>query len=107
MSNSGAYVKEDAIREIAGTALTTSYQVWGGVLLRDSYLQWITNNTNGDIYVSTDGVTNMRKMPATSGRAYDNKTNDLFVRAGTQFYIKYAVAPGTPSGWVALEVIYA
>ena len=106
MSNSGNSIKDEAIREIAGTAVTTSYQLLGGVYLRDSFRTWFTNNTNGDIYLSTDGVTNMKKLPAFSGRAADEKTNDFFRKQGTQWYIKYAVDPVTPSGWFGLEVEY-
>ena len=103
MANTGNSIKWEAIREIAGSSLTTSFQVLGGVFTRDSFRVWITNNSNQDIYLSTDGTTNMLKLPAFSGRAYDNKTNDMFVRAGTQVYIK-AGAAGT--GWVGLEVEY-
>ena len=109
MSNSGNSIKDDAIREIAasgGGGLTTSYQALGPAYLRDSFRTWFTNNTNGDIYLSTDGVTNMKKLPANSGRAADEKTNDMFRKQGTQWYIKYASAPGTPVGWAAIEVEY-
>lgn len=106
MSNTGNSIKWEEIREIAAGSLTTSFQVLGGVFTRDSFRVWITNNTNGDIYISTDGTTPMQKYPALSGRAYDNKTNDMYVRAGTQFYVKFDTAPGTPAGWVGLEVEY-
>jgi hypothetical protein len=106
MSNTGNSIKYDTIRELAGTALTSSYQPFGGVFTRDSFRIWVTNNTNGDIYLSSDGVTNMIKMPATSGRAYDNKTNDMYLKNLTQLYIKYDVTPGSPTGWAALEVEY-
>jgi len=106
MSNSGTSIKWNAIREIASGSLTGSFQTLGPVTLQDSFQIWITNNTNGDIYLSTDGVTNMIKMPAFTGRAYDNKTNDFFVKAGTQWYIKFASVPGSPSGWVGVEVEY-
>lgn len=106
MSNSGGSIKWDAVREIASGSVTGSYQVLGGALLRDSFRMWITNNTNGDIYLSTDGVTNMLKLPAQTGRAYDNKTNDEYLRHGTQWYIKYTSVPGVPAGWAAIEVEY-
>lgn len=106
MSNTGNSIKWDAIREIAAGSITTSFAVLGGVFLRDSYRVWITNNTNGEVYLSIDGSTNQLKLPAMTGRAYDNKTNDSFVKSGTQFYIKWVSAPGAPSGWVGLEVEY-
>lgn len=106
MSNTGNSVKDDPIRELAVGSLTTNYQVLGGPLLRDAFRIWMTNNTNGDTYWSTDGVTDMKKMPATSGRAYDDKTNDMYRKKGTQFSIRLAAVPGSPTGWVALEVEY-
>lgn len=106
MSNTGNSIKDEAIREIAGTSVTTAYQVLGGVFTRDAFRLWMTNNTNGDIYLSTDGVTDMKKMPAFSGRAYDDKTNDMYRKKGTQWYIRYQTAPTTPSGWAGLEVEY-
>ena len=56
MSNSGNSVKWDAVREIPATgggAITTSFQNFGGVFLRDAFRIWITNNTNGDLYLTT------------------------------------------------------
>ena len=105
MSNTGNSIKDEAIREIAAGSLTTSYQVLGGVMTRDAFRIWITNNTNGDIYLSTDGVTNMKKLPP-SGRAYDDKTNDMYRKSGTQWYVKFDTLPGSPTGWVGLEVEY-
>lgn len=107
MSNSGTGVKNDEIREIAASALTTSYQNLGGVFTRDAFRIWLTNNTNGDIYLTTDGSTNMMKLPAGGVRASDEKTNDLRRLAGTQFQIKFDVVPGTPTGWFGLEVEYS
>ena len=107
MANTGGSIKDNAIREIAAGSLTTSYQVLGGPYLQDSFRTWLTNNTNGDIYLSTDGVTDMKKLPSLSGRANDDKTNDAYRKAGTQWYIRFASpAPGAPTGWFGLEVEY-
>ena len=106
MSNTGNSIKDEAIREIAAASLTTSYQVLGGVFTRDAFRIWLTNATNGDVYLSTDGTTNMKKLPAMSGRALDDKTNDMYRKKGTQWYIKYSSAPGVPAGWFGLEVEY-
>jgi hypothetical protein len=106
MANTGNSIKDEAIRELAGSAITGTYQMLGAVFTRDCFRLWLTNNTNGDIYLSTDGVTDMKKLPANSGRANDDKTNDMFRKAGTQWWIRYATAPGSPSGWAALEAEY-
>ena len=106
MANTGNSIKDNPIRELAVGSLTTNYQPLGGPMLQSAFRIWITNNTNGDIYLSTDGVTDMKKMPATSGRACDDKTNDMYRKKGTQWYVRLAAVPGTPTGWVGLEVEY-
>ena len=106
MANTGNSIKDEAIREIAAGSITTSYQVLGGAYTRDSFRLWLTNDTNGDIYLSTDGITNHKKLPAFSGRALDDKTNDMYRKTGTQWYIKYATSPSIPAGWFGLEVEY-
>ena len=103
MANTGNSIKDEAIREIAAASITTSYQVLGAVFKRDCFRLWMTNNTNGDIYLSTDGVTDIKKFPALSGRACDDKTNDMFRKAGTQWHIRFDVTPGSPTGWFGLE----
>lgn len=104
MSNSGNSIKWDPIREIASSSITTSYQNLGTPLTRDAFRIWITNNTNGDIYITVDPTQNSIKMPASSGRAYDHKTNDMYGKKGDQFQIKFETVPGSPTGWVGLEV---
>ena len=106
MSNTGQSIKNEAIREIAGGSITSSYQPLGSVFTRDAFRLWLTNFTNGDIYLSTDGVTDMVKMSTISARAMDDKTNDMFRRKGTQFYVRFDSVPGVPTGWLALEVEY-
>lgn len=106
MSNSGNSIKDEAIRELAGGDLTTSYQVLGGVFTRDAFRLWITNNTDGDIYLSTDGTTDQKKLPSASGRACDDKTNDMFRKAGTQFYVRSDATIVATTGWCAIEVEY-
>lgn len=106
MSNTGNSVKDDPIRELAVGSLSINYTNLGAPFLRDAFRIWMTNNTNADTYWSTDGVTDMKKMPATSGRAYDDKTNDMYRKKGTQFSVRVASVPGAPTGWVALEVEY-
>ena len=106
MSNTGNSIKDEAIREIAAGAITANYQPLGGVFTRDSFRLWMTNNTNGDIYLSTDGVTDHKKFPAQSGRATDDKTNDMYRKRGTQWYIKFAAVPVGADGWFGLEVEY-
>lgn len=105
MANTGNRIKWEPIREIDSASLTTSFQNLGGVFLRDSFRVWITNNTNGDIYLTDDGSNDKLKLPPQTGRAYDNKTNDMYLGAGSQWQVRFAdPAPVSPTGWVGLEV---
>lgn len=106
MSNSGNSIKNEAIREIAAGSITANYQVLGGVFLRDVFRIWFTNSTNGVIYLSTDGVTDMMKFPVGAVRVSDDKTNDMYRKAGTQWYIRYEAVPGVATGWFGLEAEY-
>jgi hypothetical protein len=106
MGNTGNSLKDEGIREIPAGSITGSYQPLGAIFGRDMFRLTLTNWTNGDIYLSTDGVTNMKKMASMSARVYDDKTNDAFRITGTQWYIKYATVPATPAGWFALEAEY-
>ncbi len=106
MSNTGNSIKDEAIREIAGGSITSAYQPFGGVFTRDAFRLVITNWTDGDVYLSTDGVTDMKKMPLFSARVLDDKTNDMYRKKGTQLYIRYDMTPGSPTGWATMEVEY-
>jgi hypothetical protein len=106
MSNTGNSIKDEGIRELAGLSITSSYQPLGGVFLRDAFRIVMTNFSNGDIYLSTDGVTDMKKMSTISARIMDEKTNDMFRKKGTQWYVRFDSEPAMPSGWVTMEVEY-
>lgn len=106
MSNTGNSVKDEEIRELSAASLTTSYQNLGSVFTRDAFRVTFKNATNGDVYLSTDGSTNMKKFPPGSGLVWDDKTNDMYRKSGTQWEVKWDSAPGAPTGWVALEVEY-
>lgn len=103
MANTGNSIKHDEIREISASSLTTSYQPLGAVFLRDVFRLTYTNWSFGDVYLSTDGVTDMMKFSAFSARCSDNKTNDMFVKAGTQYYIRFSSVPANLGGWFTME----
>ena len=85
----------DTLRSVAFGSITSSYVALGPVL--PSYAVQLTfkNNTDGIVYLSTDGVNDMIALPAGWGEADDIRTNapnvtDYFYSEGTQFYIKYS-----------------
>lgn len=106
MSNTGNSIKNEAIREIAGGSITGTFQDFGVVFTRDAFRILITNWSNGDVYISTDGSIDMMKLPAFSARVLDDKTNDMYRKKGTQFSIRYDMTPGSPTGWATMEVEY-
>lgn len=104
MSNSGLSVKNEAIREVAFGSINATFTALGAVLAHDAFTVSMFNDSDQNIYVSTDGVTEHIKVAAQTGRVFDYKTNDMYRKAGTQFSIKYdAGAPTTGGFWLEVE----
>lgn len=101
----------DAYRTLGHASISGSYAAVGGILTHAARLICFTNNTDGDLIVSTDGTTNMLFLPKASFKLFDLTTNrevnaNVFVfTPGTQFYVKQSTAPS--SGGFYIEVIYA
>lgn len=101
----------DTLRSLAHGSISGSYAALGTQLLFPARIIKITNNTDGDMLVSTDGSTDMDFLPANSFVLYDISTNrqiagqQLNFPSGTQFFIKQSSAPTKNS--VYLTVIYA
>lgn len=108
-----AAVQFDTIRSIAAGSLSGSYATVGSALAHNWRIVKFTNNTDGDLLLSTDGTTNMIFVPAGSFTLYDLSTNAppvmvsdcLELALGTQFYAKTSTAATTGSLWI--EGIYA
>ena len=111
MSNSGNGLKNEAIREIAASALTATYQNLGSPTEHRAFIVTVMNDTNGDVYLrrlSDSSVGNSKRIAGQSGRISDAKTNDAVEQAGTQFQVMWAgAAPGVPAGnfWVEVEYV--
>ena len=93
MANTGANIKPEAVREIAFSALNTSYQQLGPDT--QGFLRYlaIDNGTDQDIYVSLDGVTDQFRCRAYSAKVYDLKTNDLYYERNSAIYIRSKALP--------------
>lgn len=108
-----AIVRFDALRSIAFGDISVSYAAVGTPLDRNWRIFRITNNTDGDMIISADGVIDNLFVPKNGFSTYDLATNappinqsDTFVMGiGTQFYVKQSTAP--TSGAVYIEGIYA
>ena len=108
-----AAVIADVLRSLAFGAISGSYATVGTPLTVNWRVFRITNNTNGDLFISLDGTNNNFFVPASSFVLYDLSANvapvmqsDTFVlQIGTQFYAKQSTAPS--SGAVYIEGLYA
>lgn len=99
----------DTIRTLAFGSISGSYAAVGTPLIFPTRLICFTNNTNGDMFFSSDGTNNQLFIAASSFKLFDLNTNrlnqqQLWVFAtGTQFYVKQSTAP--TAGAVYIECL--
>lgn len=102
--NNTQRVQFDAIRTVAQGSITAIYQVLGPSFANPVRIIAITNDTNGALFISTDGVTDQMFVPASSFRVYDLNSNRLnnnpyfCLGVNTQLFVRYVVAPTTGNG---------
>lgn len=100
----------DTLRTVAFGGISGTYVIVGGPLTQPCRILTIVNGTNGDLFLSTDGINNMIFVPSASSVKYDisanreNPSNVFVLPLGTQFYVKQSTAP--TSGAVYVEVVY-
>lgn len=100
----------DILRSLAFGSISGTYALIGTPLIYAANAIRITNNTDGDMFISDDGINNKLFVPATSFVLYDISSNKNFPSeilkksANTQFYVKQSTAP--TKGDVYVEVIY-
>lgn len=103
------YVTIDTLRTVAHGSIGNTYAALGGVLTSPGRLICITNNTDGDMLFSDDGVNDKLFVAAGSFKLFDIATNKVdkipiwCFAVNTQFYVKYSTAPTKNS--VYLEVL--
>lgn len=103
----------DTLRVAAFGAITGSYTTVGTPIAFNFRLFDLTNNTNGDLFISLDGTNDNIFLPASSMKVRDlstnappvNTTDDYVLAIGTQFYVRYSTAPS--SGSLYIEGNYA
>ncbi|SRR5260221_1111409 len=90
------YTNHAAFGEIIAVAAASisgvSYQAAGSPFSTPVICITFKNDTDGDIFVSTDGVTDMLNFPPNSFGVYDLRTNapfhsDYMLPEGTQLYL--------------------
>lgn len=101
----------DTLRTLAEASISSSYTAVGTPFLYPVRLICFTNNTDGDMLWSSDGVNNMLFTAASSFKLFDVSTNRqvasqiLNFPQGMQWYVKESTAP--TKGAVYIEIIYA
>lgn len=108
-----AVARADSLRSIAFGSISGSYAAVGSAIAHNWRIFKITNNTDGDMFISFDGTTDNLFVPMASFTLYDLSTNapplsevdNLVLGVGTQFYVKQSSAPTRGSLYV--EGIYA
>ena len=101
----------DELRSLGFAGISAAYAVVGGPLAYLGRIITITNNTEGDMLLTTDVTRDEIFIAAGSFKLYDIQSNmnsnsdDRYVLPiGLQFYCKQLTAP--VSGSVYLEIIY-
>lgn len=102
-------VRHDTIRSIAFGSISGSYAAIGTPFGHAMRIIRVVNATQGDMFISFDGVNNNLFLPAGSFVLYDYSTNTepsvyFQLAKNTQVYCKQSTAP--ISGAVYVEAIY-
>lgn len=102
----------DTLRELAGTSVNASYQLVGSKFTVNPRILGFSNSTDVDIYVSTDGATNMLRVASNSFKLYDlqmNKsdTGDNLFPIGSGVYVKETSEGAPTKGNFWVEAIYS
>lgn len=101
----------DELRSLAFGGISGTYAAVGSPLDVLGRIICITNNTEGDMFFTTDSSRDELFIPAGSFKLFDIQSNmnthddDRYVISKqTQFYVKQSTAP--VSGAVYIEIIY-
>lgn len=98
-------VRFDAVRSVANGSITASYTKLGSVFGHPMRLVQFINNTDGDMMISFDGITDNVPSIANGFDLYDltsdQDANESFrYEQNTQLYIKYITVPTTGTFYV-------
>jgi hypothetical protein len=103
---SSQVIRVDALRSLAAGSVTASYVAIGTAFTHQMRLLKIINNTNADLFVSFDGVTDNDFVPANGFCLYDGNTNKNLpdsrwvFQPNTTVYAKRSGTPTTGSIYV-------
>lgn len=99
------------LETVAGTALTTSYQVIGAAMSNPIRILQINNLSNQSLVISWDGTNDHMAIGASQLMQLDvsaNKetSNMLEIPQGTQFFVRSPGGAGTGSVYLAAYYAY-
>ena len=100
----------DSLRTLGHASISGSYAAVGAATTSSTRIVCITNNTDGDMLFSTDGVNDMLFVAKSTYKVFDFTTNKRLddntfaIRQNTQWYVKQSTSPST--GSVYIESIY-
>lgn len=96
-------VQPETLKSIAEVNISATYAAVGTPFSNPIRIMVLVNNTDGDMFISLDGINDQMFMPKSTSRVYDFNTNRLnvdqqfVVQKGTQVYVRYSSAPTTGS----------
>ena len=103
-------VSFDAVRSLGEASIGATYTAVGTPFVNPVRLIVFTNNTDGDMFFSDDGTTDMLFIPKGGFKLFDLNTNRTHIDQywvlpiNTQWYVRYSTAPAT--GAVYIECLW-
>ena len=95
----------ETIRSLSAASTLGTYVAVGSALANPVSMFCLTNNTNGDMFFTTDGVNDQFFVAAGSFKLLDLSTNNFMaLRIGTTFSVRRSTVPTT--GAVYIETVY-
>lgn len=89
MGTLGRYaVGYEALRTVAGSAVTASYAAIGSALASKSELLMFINTLDGDVMISFDGTTDHLWLPSSTSLTLNLATIDAVIPSATTIYVK-------------------
>ena len=107
MSNNPQIVSFDTLRSLAFGSIGATYAPVGVAFTHPVRLVSFDNATDGDLFVSDDGVNDKLFMPAGTFKLFDLNTNRNLIDqvwvlpVGTQIFVRYGTAPSSKAFYVA------
>lgn len=94
----------DTIRSLAFGGISSSYAPIGTPTTKPCVWACFTNTTDGDLFISDDGINDKFIIVSGSFKLPDIATNGVLLHTNTQLYVRQSTAPSM--GSIYVEIIY-